>query len=464
MRSGKRKFIRVLLGFLILAAAAYLAVAFYYRKGYSLNTWINGVYCTGKTVQEVNSELLSRIEAPIVTVSDREGASYELDLTAAGYTADFTEILDRFRQEQTPLLWAANIAVRRWHTLSPSVSYDSTALRAMWNELPCVSGEREREASLEIRMTPEGYELYDGRSARLDEEAGFLALKEALARGETSLDLEAAGVYRDLPQGPGEAAVMELWQKVERFQDCGIVYDMGDRLIPLKGKIAAGFLLRTSDGSFVLDGQGKLSIDLTAVSAFINSLEEEYNTYGKEREFHSTRGDVVTVKGGTYGTKLDAEAEEAYLIKALKEETSELHVPSYRKEGAVRGRDDIGDTYIEIDMTQQKMYYYQDGSCLVETDIVTGNTGRRMGTPEGVNYVYAKQKNRTLRGPGYASFVNFWMPVRGNIGIHDAGWRSKFGGEIYKKSGSHGCINTPYEQMKTLYELAEVGTPVILFY
>ena len=59
MRSGKRKFIRVLLGFLILAAAAYLAVAFYYRKGYSLNTWINGVYCTGKTVQEVNSELLS---------------------------------------------------------------------------------------------------------------------------------------------------------------------------------------------------------------------------------------------------------------------------------------------------------------------------------------------------------------------------------------------------------------------
>lgn len=464
MKSGKRKFIRALPGFLILAAAVYLAVAFYYRNGYSLNTWINGVYCTGKTVQEVNSELLSRIEAPIVTVKDREGNSYELDLTAADYAADFTEILDRFRQEQNPLLWAANIAVRRRHTLVPSVSYDSAALRTMWEALPCVKEEREREAVLLIRMTPSGYELYDGRSARLDAEAGFLALEEALAGGETSLDLEAAGVYKDLPQGPTEQAVLELWQKVERFQDCGIVYDMGDQLIPLKGKIAAGFLLRTLDGSFALDGQGELSIDLAAVSAFINSLEEEYNTYGKEREFHSTRGDVVTVKGGTYGTKLDAEAEEAYLVKALKEETAKLHVPSYLKEGAVRGRDDIGDTYIEIDMTQQKMYYYQDGVCLVETDIVTGNTGRRMGTPQGINFVYAKQKNRTLRGPGYASFVNFWMPVRGNIGIHDAPWRSQFGGEIYKKSGSHGCINTPYDQMKTLYELAEVGTPVIMFY
>ena len=87
-----------------------------------------------------------------------------------------------------------------------------------------------------------------------------------------------------------------------------------------------------------------------------------------------------------------------------------------------------------------------------------------MGTPEGTCYVYGKQKNRILRGENYASFVNFWVPVRGNIGIHDAPWRSEYGGEIYKTNGSHGCINTPYEEMEKIYEKVEIGTPVVMFY
>ena len=130
----------------------------------------------------------------------------------------------------------------------------------------------------------------------------------------------------------------------------------------------------------------------------------------------------------------------------------------------MRGKDDIGSTYVEVDMTAQKLYYYEDGELVLETDVVTGNMRRRMGTPQGVNYVYNKQKNRVLRGPGYASPVSFWMPVKGNIGLHDAGWRSEFGGEIYRTGGSHGCINLPKDMASQLYEAVEVGTPVIMFY
>ena len=78
--------------------------------------------------------------------------------------------------------------------------------------------------------------------------------------------------------------------------------------------------------------------------------------------------------------------------------------------------------------------------------------------------IYGKQRRRILRGPGYASFVNYWMPVNGNIGLHDATWRKEFGGEIYKTSGSHGCINLPYEKAEKIFEKAEVGLPVIMYY
>ena len=55
------------------------------------------------------------------------------------------------------------------------------------------------------------------------------------------------------------------------------------------------------------------------------------------------------------------------------------------------------------------------------------------------------------------------MPFNGGIGIHDASWRNKFGGEIYKTGGSHGCVNSPYEVAKAIFDNIEVGTPVVCY-
>ena len=104
-----------------------------------------------------------------------------------------------------------------------------------------------------------------------------------------------------------------------------------------------------------------------------------------------------------------------------------------------------------------------DGKIL-ETDVVTGCTSKGMGTPELVCYVYGKSRNAILRGANYRSFVNYWVPVYGGIGIHDATWRDEFGGELYKKSGSHGCVNTPLEKMEELYDMLEIGMPVVIHY
>ena len=178
---------------------------------------------------------------------------------------------------------------------------------------------------------------------------------------------------------------------------------------------------------------------------------------------------MITIDGGTYGSKMDRKKETAYLLEHLLDPgvhtgTPQSHIPRYEREAFCYGKNDIGDTYIEVDMTEQKMYYYEKGVLKLETEIVTGNMRRRMGTPEGVNFVYNKQKNRVLRGPGYASPVKFWMPVKGGIGIHDAGWRKEFGGDIYQTAGSHGCINTPKDKMEELFDCVQIGTPVVMFY
>lgn len=468
-----KKILRFLVGFLltglVLLLGGMLALTWYYRSNFPVNTWINGVYCTGKSVEQVNEELAGAQEASTIVIVDADRANWEIDMQAADIRPDFTDALKAYLKKNASGHWLENLQNPVSSQLTAEAyAADWVKLQACLEELPFVAQEREKTVGVRVLRSEEGYYIQDGNAHRLNLEKASAYLEECLSKGQTTIDLLEGGCYEDFPDSDSDRRQREIWTQVCGFMDRGgrIVYDMGTEQIAMTPDILAGFLETEPNGSLSLDESGNIKINESSVFGWIEELAAAYDTCEKEREFASTRGDTVTVKYVTYGTKLDAETEKSYLLETLRSgaEDSSAHVPAYIQQGYVRGLDDIGGTYIEIDMTDQKMYYYVDGELTLETDVVTGNTGRRMGTPQGINFVYAKQRNRTLRGPGYASFVKYWVPVKGNIGIHDASWRSRFGGQIYKTNGSHGCINTPTDVMSQLYEMVEVGTPVVMFY
>ncbi|MBQ6967314.1 MAG: L,D-transpeptidase [Lachnospiraceae bacterium] len=116
--------------------------------------------------------------------------------------------------------------------------------------------------------------------------------------------------------------------------------------------------------------------------------------------------------------------------------------------------------YIDVNITTQTLTLFQNGAAVYAAPVVTGKVSAGHSTPEGLFSVQYKQLNRTLKGPDYESFVHYWMRIVNNVGIHDASWRSSFGGQIYKTSGSHGCINVPPSLMPALYSACPEGTPV----
>lgn len=109
------------------------------------------------------------------------------------------------------------------------------------------------------------------------------------------------------------------------------------------------------------------------------------------------------------------------------------------------------------------MYYYKDGTLVLETDFVSGNDAKGWSTPPGAFGLYYKQRDKTLRGEGYATPVSFWMPFNGGVGFHDANWRRDFGGNYYKRNGSHGCVNMPYSAAQTLFDNIEAGCAVLVY-
>lgn len=471
MEKQARVFLLSILIAVLLILVGYFLLAFYYRQGFSLNTWINGIYCTGKSVEEVNAELLSNREAPIVIITDGDGRKHEISLADVGYTEDYLPGLQSYLDAQNPFLWIDNVTFHKKHELLPQINYDSKQLKEIFYALDPIKEDRQRLTDYTIvRDSEKGYQLYDGLSNRIDLEKAYQAVISAIENGENTVDLRLVDCYYDIPLDEEQQEVFTLWQKVEAFQNCDIVYDMGAEKIELSPNVVSEFL-KTQNEIPIVDGYGQLVLESAAIEAYIADLAEEYDTYGKERRFKSTEGRVVTVKGGTYGTTLNQKAEVEYLKKNLllpKVHTGikQEHIPEYKREAYVRGKNDLGGTYIEVDMTAQRLYFYVDYKIQIETPVVTGNMRKGHDTPEGTNYVYSKQKNRILRGPGYASHVDYWMPVNRGIGLHDADWRDEdeFGGEIYKTNGSHGCINIPPSITPDVYELAEIGTPVVMFY
>ena len=125
----------------------------------------------------------------------------------------------------------------------------------------------------------------------------------------------------------------------------------------------------------------------------------------------------------------------------------------------------IGKTYIEISIKQQRMWFYIDGKMYTETPVVTGNNGY-YSTPKGAYKVMSKASPAQLVGPTWNVAVTFWMQFTSSgCGIHDSTWRSskEYGGTTYMGNGSHGCVNTPYNIVKKMYSKAKIGTHVVVY-
>ena len=452
---------------LVSLMVTYVGLAIYYHNAFAYGTWINNVYCTGRSIQEVNEDLVRDFTYEGITVYDMDGNSYEITAEQIDYQFDFVKALEIYQKRQNPWMWFESLSHGESTELMPVISYDRQALEAIFEKIPILSMESDRpdeEHVLSIVRTNQGYELVNERTDVLRIDEARSAIINAIEESEPEIFLADERCYHDLPLTAQMQDTLQIWEQVKSFQQCDIVYQMGDEQIFVDASVVCDWIEMAEDGSFETDDAGNLLLRENAIEEFVDNLAEEYDTVGISRQFRATRGELVTIEGGTYGNKIDRSAEVEYLTDAFLNKRNEVHEPAYTQKAQVQGKDDIGSTYIEVDMGEQMMYYYVNGEQEIATPIVTGNTSRRMGTPSGVNYVYLKQTDRILRGEGYATHVDFWMPVKGNIGIHDASWRNKFGGTIYQTNGSHGCINTPRDVMVQLYESAEVGTPVVMFY
>lgn len=105
---------------------------------------------------------------------------------------------------------------------------------------------------------------------------------------------------------------------------------------------------------------------------YVAQLAASHDTVGTERQFQTTSGRTVSVSGSAYGWKIDQDGEAAQLTQEIQSGTQTTREPVYSMRANAYGVNDFGNTYIEVDLTEQYMWYYQDGNVIFESDIVSG--------------------------------------------------------------------------------------------
>lgn len=259
-------------------------------------------------------------------------------------------------------------------------------------------------------------------------------------------------------QPAGERAVREVVDKIGKYCSTRVEYHFGDSSEILDGERIVGWIRYDA-------ATGTVYLDRAELENYIGELAEKYDTYQRPREFQTSIGDWVTVSGGSYGWLLDQKNEVEVLEHLIRGGANRARTPKFAHAAAGWSHSDLGDTYVEVDLSSQQLWLYVDGEQIFSTACVTGtytDSGRK--TPSGTYTIYSMASPAVLKGPDWNSPVSYWMPFNGGIGLHDATWRSSFGGDIFLYSGSHGCVNLPYWAAETLYSYAYNGMPVICYY
>ncbi len=254
--------------------------------------------------------------------------------------------------------------------------------------------------------------------------------------------------------------IVKSVKAVNAYSDMVIIYEFGDKSEEITWKKIKKHLSYNPDTAV-------LTFETKWVKKFVRTMAKKYNTYGKTRKFKTTKDGKVTIRGGIMGWWIHEEETAKQLKKLLKKKKSKTLEPVYRNVAAQHGKNDIGDTYVEVSIARQHLWFYKNGKLKLESDFVSGKLTAERRTKVGVHRIFAKERDRylgTMAVQGYRSFVHYWMPFNWDgQGLHDASWRSKFGGTIYKNGGSHGCVNLPSSFAGKLYEQVEIGTPVVVY-
>ena len=402
-----------------LALGYILTGVLFFRTHFNPGTHISGVNCTGLTVDAVKKKMSEAAVDYTLEITDEGKVKESISAQDIGLKYNVSDKIDTVMAQQKPLAWGAGFFAKKDTELEDAFICDEQMVRTAVEALDTVKNSPDTPpVNAAIFYGSGKYEIQDGvHGGKILTDELCKAVKEAAENHTESIDLFEAGCYQVPEYTKDSPKVIAACEQANKYISPKITMNMGPGA---QHTIVDKELIH--DWLFVTDDYN-VYFDRKKVAAWVAEFAKTFNTYGQTREFLTAFGTRTTVKGGDFGWLIDQEAEVQSLVNVIKAGNDVVRYPVYSVMGVGHGPDDVGRSYVEVDLTNQHIYVWVDGKRVLDAPCVTGLPPNRI-TPPGTYRIKKKMSPAILVGDNYRTPVSYWMPFNRGIGLHDAVWQS----------------------------------------
>ncbi len=453
---------------LILLAAVYVALGVFFTGHFGFNTTIDGVNVSMKTADEAEQAIQDHVDSYALEIVLKDGDKQTLSGSDINLDYRPGDRIQSALEDQNSWLWPQRLIGQQEPVeIGSAVMFDASALQDLVTAMPFMDPSAQippADAQIVFDKEKDEYVVVaESYGSVIDTDAVYTKIAEAVRKLQSAINLDEAGCYLKPSVSEDNAALQAKAEGCNKYIKAGITYVFSDEIVPVSREEEMNWVKVAADGT--------ASLDKAAIKDFVAELAKEHDTIGTPRSFTTHDGQTIQVTNGTYGWKINQDKEVSQILSDLEAGEDVTREPIFGYTGNRSDAGDWGTTYVEVSIEDQHMWYYVDGEQVFESDVVTGLPVEKRETCTGAYSVFEKLSPTVLKGPEdedgepeWESDVRYWMRITwSGTGFHDASWRSKFGGDIYKNGGSHGCINMPYEKAEELYDIINLGTPVIIY-
>lgn len=473
MRNNARTWIIIGIVVAAILLLSYFSGLILYRGKFLPNTFVNDVNIAGMTTEEADNAVLQTAQEMGITFIPKDnGAPISFKGSTFGCTVSLPEGSLTEAKDESHALWFTKFFSKTSYTVKMENSYSEDDLSNLiatydWGDTPPTDAQVVENDDGTFSIEPEK----DGDTVDTKILSDY-AISQ-MRNGINTIQMADCDCYQKAAVTAASLQdTLDLYNAIGRVD---ITYDMTDRE-EIMDPVGTEILDHTTIMDWISTDSGSISVDADKATAWVQeNIADKYDTLvtGYTRTFESTMDGTIELpigSDGIYGWKTDVTATTEALVAQIESGEPATLEPVYKVEGfrmnSNSGVTYTDDTYIEVDICNQKLWFYVNGELYLESDVVTGlASDPSRATPPGAYKVWSREKGRwlgTMEVQGYHTWVDYWMAVTyTGIGLHDLN-RSAYGGDIYQTHGSHGCINLPLDVAQKIYEKVTVNTPVLI--
>lgn len=454
-----KKILFTVTAIIVALIAIYIGLSIFFMSHFYFGSTINGIDVSGKTIESAKQTIQKAMDEYELIIVERDGTTESIIGSDFSLETRWNNEIDDFLSTQNGFSWVMKLFEPDQYASKMYISFDETKLEELLQALPCMENSKQiapESAYISEYTSENGYQLVPSVPGSQIDYTAFYGKVNQYVRGlktELNLDEELCYVLPEVMDD--DEALLAAIEQLNTSLQTVITYQVGESTQVLDSSIFQPW--------FVVNEKMEVTIDEEQLSAYVKELAKSYNTCYTAKKFMTSYGVEVTISNSHYGWKVDNQAEKDTIVANILAGEQITRDLNYSMTANSHEGNDYGNSYVEINLTAQHLFLYVDGVLVAETDFVSGNLAKAYNTPTGAFGLTYKTKNAVLRGEDYETPVDYWMPFAGNVGMHDATWRADFGGSIYKRNGSHGCVNLPHSAAKTIYEYVSTNFPVLVY-